>query len=427
MTPLEIRRFEDSDLRDVEFLNEPAQSCIRSLYGPSKNYSGKLWISETSYGQIIWSNQKINISDKHKFKNPIGIVLNGALEITESFFAGDVERKRTTAILRKGDFFGLFEAFGDLHGYWEITSGIQRFLIADNIKINNNSINSSLKNISQQLKRTLLHHPNADYDYSELINRVFQSIPDNKINLIPWSCKLVLFDLDQINDDPPALIYLQQAAVKQLVSWVRQNPSNALLPNTKIDNDNSILHQRFDSTLHGILNDDIPILSSYNPDKHDEYGPFKLIYKSINSSENENDLPNNIEQSNKKNVSIWIPEYWSRINKSDAIYLDILAKKFEFTIADSILKSSERNRILRSGSQISQIQLTNDGGYSFFIQTKNGIRASVDRFGVNKKKKIVPQSLQNIFQSGNKNDTSNSNLPLLGNGFLLRHCDDITK
>src|SRR5688572_25542278 len=112
---LKLIPFRNKDLQSRQGLNSDVAHWFQLLHNrPPK----RLFVSTLAYGDRVWTDGKLNVGEEagEKLDKPIGLVLAGALEVTEAFGNGGHQRVRTTKILQPGDFFGLFEAFGTLCG-----------------------------------------------------------------------------------------------------------------------------------------------------------------------------------------------------------------------------------------------------------------------------------------------------------------------
>ncbi len=373
--PLPIRQVLLGDSSMANSLEGPAKECLRLLKRTDTNF----FISEPNYGDTVWADQRLQVPD-HVLDEPIGIVLQGALEVTERFVYGNAVRTRTTAILRAGDFFGLFEVFGSLKGFWEITAGVQRFLITCPLGNRISLTRNGWKDFSTSLQ-TLQHRKDADYDYSDFIRYALSQPNSNQDQVSEWQCKIFLFDFNKVRDsDPEIETLLLRVVAKQLTSLARQNPPDAMFAESARAKDTAE-HLRVSATLDAILADHIPVFGAYTSD-HNTYGPFNRMFEALCALRTDKNPKNH---PCIRPVEFWVPEYWSRVKSPGALYLDALAGKFDMKAADDLLNVGSRELVLRSGTRIAKVSAGHDDKYSVRVTTEGGRGVLIHRLATQRK------------------------------------------
>ena len=413
-----LRQFQLGDRTLADSLHEPAKRCVRLLH----DRGSKLFIAEPNYADQVWADRSLQVADPNiKLARPIGIVLQGALEVTERFVYGSTVRRRTTAILRKGDFFGLFEVFGGLEGFWEITAGVQRFLISCPL---GNAImlkRRGWKDVGNSQLLTLQHRRDADYDYSDFIRYAFSQPNRHQNEVSEWQCQIVLFDFEKIND-PEVEALLLRAVVAQLASLARQNPPDALFEESGRTK-HTAEHLRVSATLDAILADHIPVFGAYTSE-HEVYGPFTHLLESLRALRIHN-CPN---ETCSRPIEFWVPEYWSRIKSAGALYLDALAGKFDMTAADELLNVGGRDLVLPSGTRIAKVAAGNNEKYSVRVTTTADGEAVIHGVAIQRKTRRLPTPLNVVLFPASSCEELKYAWPLhLAKGFFLRRHHDCTR
>jgi hypothetical protein len=391
-------------------LNEDARKCVRLLFNRSGNH---LFIAKAAYGDRIWIQGGLDLpSDVDiELKKPIGLVLDGALEVTERFGAAPHHRIRTTKILRPGEFFALFESVGGLRGQWEITSGVQRFLISNRLGNHRSLSRAGWNGISEDQLNTLKHGKQASYDYAELVHYAMEPAAGDADSaaqeIAAWQSTILVFDMARIRDNE-ALIILYQAAVDQLVSLARQNPADAMYedqPEVQV----SAEEQRAAAALDAILSDDVPIFALHETGDA-EYGPFDQIKQRLQKrlTESRDAGPDALR------IHLWIPDYWSRIGTPGGLYLDALAGRFIMERATGLLLRRPHG-ILRSGTRLEVLARGDD--WAVRMTSRGGKCAIVQRLSPKRQGGSIPSPLGRIlFADGAPSYTWP---PHLSDGFFL--------
>ncbi len=414
--PLRLRRFRLQDRALVEALAGPARSCLQTLF--DRNYP--LHVAELTYGAKVWEDRALRVSDPPvAFKQPIGLVAHGVLEVTERFFCGEIERRRTTAILGPGQFFGLFEALGGLRGFWDICAGVQGFLITNRLGNVVTLRQNGWRDVSEPQLRTLQHRVEARFDYSDLIRfALAEASCDTPSAASAWNCTIILFDLEPLTDSE-VLIDVLRAGVVQLASWARQNPPDALFEESPRAKDTAD-HLRVAATLDAILTDHIPIFCAH-AGAHEAYGPFKRLSETLRSLTKQALGKGKIGSERGSGIHLWIPDYWSRVNEPGALYVDALTRKFDMTCADELLKVGAAGRVLRSGTKIQAVRSSPGERYTVRVTTNGGEEAIIHRLAVRRGAERIPRVLQDaLFPAGTPTEFKYGWPSHLGSGFFLQ-------
>jgi hypothetical protein len=206
---------------------------------------------------------------------------------------------------------------------------------------------------------------------------------------------------------------LYKETVSQLASLARQNPPEALYENAP-EVQESADEMRVAVTIDAILSDHIPIFGAYMPE-HNLYGPFDRIHATVTR------LVEGCHGGTLGGppVHLWIPDYWSRVRTSGALYIDALAGRFSMKSAVRLLQVSERGRTLRSGTRIEM--LSRGDHWSVKLTTRGQQSAILGRLTMKRQSLRIPAELHRmLFGDGAERRALYGWPTHLGDGFFLR-------
>lgn len=218
---------------DLKALSSEAIEVVRWITS-SDNWT--MW--NLNYQDEVWANAQrapAFPSQASAYRRPVGLVLQGVLEVTEEFEAKDRKnrptgewRRRTTALIESGNFFGLFESVANLYGPWKIHSGISNVFISNRMgdrrswvdRREDDTTNWDMEGeLTHELVATLKDHVGASFDYRPFIQRAL-TVPGT--NHPKPTSAVLLFDSAAIDRLSPLWHYLQDATIRQLASFARQ-------------------------------------------------------------------------------------------------------------------------------------------------------------------------------------------------------------
>lgn len=263
------------------------------------------------YLSYVWKDQKLHEYPEAAalYKSPVGLVLDGVLQVTEQFDSLS-KRRRTTAIIEPSGLFGLFEAIVNVKGWWEITAGFDRILITNSIGDQRLWSKLNLRDdihLKQNHEDTLRFSPKADFNYNQIIKMCLnrqQPLRTPKVSIL-------LFDYDRIKDSALSLVLFKKT-VEQLASFVRQNPPFSLMPSLENGRHrnfdyshapNRILH----SELAALLNGDIPVFRPATA-TDDKIFPFSALHETFTPHD---------DTSHQHPLHVFVPSYLS----PDGVYV----------------------------------------------------------------------------------------------------------
>lgn len=327
-------------------------------------------IATVPYGKVVWQQFEIEelVPAVKTFKEPVGQVLTGILEVNEEFLSerNGVPRRHTTALIKPGNMFGLFEASG-LRGTWQITSGVTRFLILDTpMGTTKYAHHYHLAGVSESLRHTLMCIRKATFDYSELFNR-----QAHKDVAAGWVTKLLVFDLAQVPKDAALFGKLQARTIEQLKSLIYQNPPEGIWLRNKAElqrhgvrtTDNKGVSDlwedqenvRHTGILGAMLQGQIPLFRLADPLYDDAMLPLQKLIESL--YRNPDVRP--------KQIPFFVPDYVSpECAGRPFLYINTLSNVLNLKKLQNIFsRASEQSFMTPTGIQIGEFQWLDAAGH----------------------------------------------------------------
>jgi hypothetical protein len=312
---------------------------------------GNYWIGTPEYLSFVWGQQNDNPQTKTgnggndfgflccdgssaRFSKPVGFLIKGELEITElidSKAKSSVKRIRTTALVKEGEYFGLFESIANLKGKWRIRAGVANIYISN--KLGSSKLWSKLGFISRangtigkvlskystfvfssdsedvtvdsRIDATFRTKADASYDFSALLKF---AIDAQQCEMSTPDLKIMIFDVDKIRD-VTLLSNLQKKTIGQLTSVLYQNGLESAFPDLLSTKQlKKLSDKRGYAALVSILRGHTPIFIPILA-KNDDF--FKLI---------DLKLPKNKHQSHSSDIHVFKPSYLSSTSSGLLIF-----------------------------------------------------------------------------------------------------------
>lgn len=326
-------------------------------------------ITSVPYGRSIWKELEIQEFDEavKRFEKPVGLVLRGVLEVSEEFLSEKekVLRFHTTALIKPGNLFGLFEACG-LRGTWQITSGVTRFLIVDTrMGTNRFARHFHLSSAPDSLRRTLLCQTRASFDYRELFTG-----PAHREVTKEWFASVLMFDLERVSSDTALFSKLQARTIQQLKSLIYQNPPEGIWFRNKAslqrDRDQSTDDKevsdlwddqenvRHTGILGAMLQGDIPLFRLARPPEDEAMLP---VQKLIDSLYRDSAL-------RPQKIPIFLPDYMSPDRAGEPfLYINALSNVLNLrTLQNIFRKANEQAFVTPTGLKVSDFRWLDAAG-----------------------------------------------------------------
>lgn len=176
-------------------------------------------VVELAYGDIVWADRKLGFNWPHdadlgEFASSMAPVVAMVTKRTMEVYETVDVRKRTTVVLRPGDWFGLFEAYADWLGPWTIVSGVLTLLPCNSIGNTNNWLR-------QPAKEQVQARPGYALEYDKIL------VPIGPCRNA-WTSESVWVKPDLIKDNEAKnqlVSELHQKTIHQLRSALNQSPT----------------------------------------------------------------------------------------------------------------------------------------------------------------------------------------------------------
>lgn len=312
---------------------------------------GHYWIGTPKYLSFVWGQPNDNPSTKThpqgnnfgflccngtstNFSKPVGFLIKGELEITElidSKAKSSVKRIRTTALVKEGEYFGLFESIANLKGKWRIRAGVANIYISNKLgssklwsklgyisrtnstigkvlsKYSTFAFSSDAENVTvdSRIDATFRAKADASYDFSALLKFAIESQQFDEDIL---DLQILIFDAEKITS-AALLNRLQKKTIEQLTSVLYQNGLESAFPDLLSTKQLKKLSDKrgyaaLVSILRGYTPIFIPILA-----ENDDF--FKLI---------DLKFPKNKHESHSSDIHVFKPSYLSSISSGLLIF-----------------------------------------------------------------------------------------------------------
>ncbi len=394
-----VRPLEEQDILEAQLSCESREFIL----GLHKALMGKhLFLAECPYGTLIWKARALALNDEQlrDLTKPIGLVFHNVLEVTEEFTFEGVLRKRTTALIKPSEFFGLFEALAELSGDWEITAGVKRLIITkplgNSLKLRKKGLNIGTKDSYRDIAHSLAHRREANYDYEDMLHHLKED---------EWRMRVVLFDADRVQDARDRL-FLANFAIRQLSSLVKQNPPDPFVAADSNESEKKQFARRSlkkvstFAAVDAMLDGNLPV--------------FRLA-----TSEDEVALPISRLKSKlthwtdgifkNEATPIWVPAYYDSTS-AGCLYISRLGGRLSLDDLDTYVGDMASQSGYRSNTRsfVRLLEGNYDSNYKLSWQSERGTQAYVYRFRKNAPKKEegasnnivdLPQCMRNAISS----------------------------